>query len=385
MWGGFFMVIPLISVHYVDGLGWAAAAIGLVLAVRQLTQQGLTLAAGALADKLGAKGLICIGMGIRALSFGAMGFANTFPELLASAFFAAVGGALFDSPSSAAITALSLSNERQRIFSLLGVVRGLGMTLGPLIGAWLLRFDFAYVALGAAGCYILTLLVTIVLFPSVAVASGERRLTEGIAMALHDRRFVAYNVLLLGYWCMWVQQTISIPLVARQIGGTTDAVGWVYALSAVISLVLQYPVFRFLEPRIKPMPILVIGLLLMAISIGLIGLATTFPALLVYVALFAVGGLLATPTQQTVSADLSDPTALGSYYGVSALSLAFGGSFGNLVGGALYGYGQQIGMPMLPWLFFGSIGAASALGMWLLHRRISRAQLVHRTEPIEVR
>ena len=31
-WGGFFMVIPMISVHYVDGLGWTAGAVGLVLA-----------------------------------------------------------------------------------------------------------------------------------------------------------------------------------------------------------------------------------------------------------------------------------------------------------------------------------------------------------------
>lgn len=45
MWGGFFMVIPLISVRYVDDLGWSAGAIGLVLAIRQLTQQGLTASA----------------------------------------------------------------------------------------------------------------------------------------------------------------------------------------------------------------------------------------------------------------------------------------------------------------------------------------------------
>ena len=38
MWGGFFMVIPLISIRYVDDLGWSAGAIGLVLAIRQLTQ-----------------------------------------------------------------------------------------------------------------------------------------------------------------------------------------------------------------------------------------------------------------------------------------------------------------------------------------------------------
>ena len=34
-WGGFFLVIPMISVHYVDQLGWSAASIGLVLAARQ--------------------------------------------------------------------------------------------------------------------------------------------------------------------------------------------------------------------------------------------------------------------------------------------------------------------------------------------------------------
>ena len=35
MWGGFFMVIPLISVHYVKDLGWAASLVGIVLALRR--------------------------------------------------------------------------------------------------------------------------------------------------------------------------------------------------------------------------------------------------------------------------------------------------------------------------------------------------------------
>ncbi|MCA9995276.1 MAG: hypothetical protein KDE56_06000, partial [Anaerolineales bacterium] len=50
---GFFLIIPLLSVHYVDDLGWAAAFIGVVLAVRQFLQQGLTLFGGALADRVG--------------------------------------------------------------------------------------------------------------------------------------------------------------------------------------------------------------------------------------------------------------------------------------------------------------------------------------------
>ncbi len=67
MWGGFFLVVPLISVHYVNGLGWAAGSVGLVLAVRQLTQQGFAAVGGVLADRWGAKGPICAGLLVRGI------------------------------------------------------------------------------------------------------------------------------------------------------------------------------------------------------------------------------------------------------------------------------------------------------------------------------
>jgi len=36
-WGGFFFVVPLIGIHFVDGLGWAAAAVGVALRQRAPT------------------------------------------------------------------------------------------------------------------------------------------------------------------------------------------------------------------------------------------------------------------------------------------------------------------------------------------------------------
>jgi len=48
MWGGFFMVIPLVTVHFSHGLGWSAASVGAVLGLRQIAQQGLTVGAGAI-------------------------------------------------------------------------------------------------------------------------------------------------------------------------------------------------------------------------------------------------------------------------------------------------------------------------------------------------
>lgn len=372
MWGGFFMVIPLIAVHYVDGLGWAAATVGLVLAIRQMVQQGLTLFGGMLADRLGAKGLICIGMLIRAIGFAWMAWADTVPLLMITAILAALGGALFESPRSAAIAALTDEQNRARYYSLLGVIGGLGMTIGPLVGAMLLRVDFSLAALGAAASFLLTFLITLVLLPPVQVATERHSLTYGLNLALRDRPFMIFNLLLMGYWFMWVQLSISLPLVARAISGTNDAVSWVYALNAGMVVVLQYPLLRLGERRLSPMQLLTLGMGLMAIGLGGVALAHTVPVLLACVACFSLGVVLAMPTHQTVAAALSNPSALGSYFGVNALALALGGGLGNYVGGALYGLGLQLNAPMMPWLLYALVGLVATAGLWLLHQHQQR-------------
>jgi DHA1 family multidrug resistance protein-like MFS transporter len=374
MWGGFFMVVPLISVHYVDGLGWAAVSIGVVLAARQLTQQGLTLFGGALADQIGAKGLICAGLLVRALGFAGMAWANSFALLLGTAVLAALGGALFESPRSAAIAALTDERNRARFYSLSGVVGGLGMTLGPLLGALLIKFDFALVALAAAICFFTSFVVTLVLLPPVRVAAERRGMWDGVGLALRDRPFMLFSVLLMGYWFMWVQLTISLPLIAKEISGRNEAVSWIYTLNSGMSVLLQYPLLRLAEGRLRPLPILIMGMALMAVGLGNVALVHSVPALLLCVACFSVGALLATPTQQTVTAGLANPAALGSYFGVNSLALALGGGLGNFSGGALYGLGQQLNAPALPWLFFCAVGGGAALGLALLER--GRTQLI---------
>src|SRR5687768_7491299 len=142
MWAGFFMVVPLIAVHYVDNLGWSAAAVGLVLAIRQVTQQGFAFLGGAAADRLGAKRLICAGLLVRFVGFGSMAAADTFALLVGSSLIVAAGGALFEAPRNAAIAALTDERERARYYSLNGVVGGLGLTIGPFAGSLLLDVGF---------------------------------------------------------------------------------------------------------------------------------------------------------------------------------------------------------------------------------------------------
>jgi DHA1 family multidrug resistance protein-like MFS transporter len=117
----------------------------------------------------------------------------------------------------------------------------------------------------------------------------------------------------------------------------------------------------------------------MSLGLGAIALAHGIVALVACVIIFSMGSLLVQPTQQTATASMADPSALGSFFGVGSLALALGGGLGNYSGGLLYGLGQQYGTPALPWLVFCSVGMVSALGLALLqHRQNSARALLSR-------
>lgn len=368
VWGGFYMVVPLISVHYVDQLGWAAASIGLVLGLRQLLQQGLTPISGIIADRFGPKGLISAGVLLRSVGFVAMAWATTFPLLMLSAILTALGGSLFESPKSAAIAALTDDASRNRFYSLTGIASALGIALGTQVGAILLNVDFALVALIGAACFLLDFFITLIFLPPVRVSTHDESLTYGIGLALRDRTFVLYSALLMGFWFLWVQFNISMPLVARALGGSNSTVALIYTINSGMSLLLSYPLLRLAERWLRPLPIVILGLILMSIGLGAVALATSTPTLIACVVCFAFGALLAMPSQQTVTARLSNPAALGSYFGVNSLALALGGGLGNLSGGLLYDAGHHLHLPALPWLTFTAVGLLTATGLTLLHR-----------------
>ena len=383
MFGGFFMLVPLISVHYVRDLQFAAVAVGVALGVRQLTQQGLTLFGGALADRWGAKWLICAGMFVRALGFGGLAWADTFAELLLLCILAALGGSLFEAPRSAAIAAMTHPKDRARYFSLTGVVGGVGMTIGPLAGAALIEASWPVVCFISGACFFVGGVLSTILLPSIPAVANQQPAGRGIAIAAHDTRFVMFTALLGGYWFMWVQLAISLPLVAQPLPAIIIPTPWgswdfgggaaLYTVNAGLTVLLQYPILAMIERHLRPLVICMVGVILMSIGLGAIVFSATLGGLLLCVALFSLGSMLVQPVHQSLTAEMADPSAIGSYFGFNALALAFGGGLGNFVGGWLYDVAAEIRQPALPWLIFAAVGAVVAVGLALLDRARSRS------------
>ncbi len=309
------------------------------------------------------------GVLLRAAGFASLASAADAPRLMLAMVLSALGGALFEAPYQAAIAALTTQQTRARYYWLSNWISGVASTLGPLLGVALLRYDFQSVCLAAAGCFALNCVIALGSLPPLRSEHAARPLTHGLGLVARDRPFMLLTLLMAGYWFVAVQINISFPLLAEKLSGNQDSVGIMFALSAALTVVFQYHLLQLVQRWLNTGQILVLGMAIVALGAGAVVLADSFAALLVCVATFSIGAILVRPSIQSLIASMAHPQALGTFLGVSSLSLALGGALGNVSGGWLMQFSERAHWPQLPWLVFGSVGLASAFGLYRVRRR----------------
>ncbi|MFB4520058.1 multidrug efflux MFS transporter MdtH [Enterobacter hormaechei subsp. hormaechei] len=361
---GFFVVFPLISIRFVDQMGWAALMVGIALGLRQFVQQGLGVFGGAIADRFGAKPMIVTGMLLRAAGFATMAIAHDPWLLWFSCFLSGIGGTLFDPPRTALVVKLIRPQHQGRFFSILMMQDSAGAVVGALLGSWLLQYDFRLVCATGAVLFILCALFNGLFLPAWKLSTVEAPVREGLDRVLSDKRFVTYVLTLTGYYMLAVQVMLMLPIMVNDIAGTPAAVKWMYAIEACLSLTLLYPIARWSERRFRLEHRLMAGLLLMTLSMMPIGLVSSLQQLFMLICTFYIGSIIAEPARETLSASLADARARGSYMGFSRLGLALGGALGYTGGGWLFDAGKALHQPELPWVMLGMVGFMTLIALW---------------------
>lgn len=361
---GFFVVFPLISIRFVDQMGWAALMVGIALGLRQFVQQGLGVFGGAIADRFGAKPMIVTGMLLRAAGFATMAIAHEPWLLWFSCFLSGIGGTLFDPPRTALVVKLIRPQHRGRFFSILMMQDSAGAVVGALLGSWLLQYDFRLVCATGAVLFILCALFNGLFLPAWKLSTVKAPVREGLDRVLSDKRFVTYVLTLTGYYMLAVQVMLMLPIMVNDIAGTPAAVKWMYAIEACLSLTLLCPIARWSERRFRLEHRLMAGLLLMTLSMMPIGLVSSLQQLFMLICTFYIGSIIAEPARETLSASLADARARGSYMGFSRLGLALGGALGYTGGGWLFDAGKALHQPELPWVMLGMVGFMTLIALW---------------------
>lgn len=325
---GFFMVLPFVAVHLTDGVGQGAAIVGAVLGLRTLTQQGLFVVGGALADRFGGRPVVVVGCASRVAGFLALGWATTLPAIVLGVCLTGVAGALFspavDAALARAVTAKGGDGRAARLtaFSLLNLTGQVGAVIGPLIGAALLAVDFRLVCVCAAGVFAVMAVVHMRSFPG-----GDRR-ADGFATRLRvssDRTFLAFALLVSVQVVLYNQLYFLLPDAVDSAWGSQTPMGVLFALAAGTVVAAQMWVTARVVDR-PPGAVLAWGMVVVGVgplvaavapALGLTGVSA-LAVFAVFVVSTVVGQMLTGPAVRAVIPLLAHGDRLAMHYGLCA-------------------------------------------------------------------
>lgn len=329
-------ILPL----YVQSFDASYALVGLVLASQGLGTLLCDLPAGKLLNRLGQRRAMLAGLGLIAISYLAMSWAQSLIELFLYGLTAGVGGALWNISRHAYLAATAPVHQRGRAIATFGGIHRLGTIAGPVTGSLVALFGLRAPFAIFAGFVLVT-----VIFPLFFTGKGEgaahtaqqTRPSNSYRAVLRSHGYV---LLTAGGGQLCAQmiragRDIVIPLFgANVLGLDIQAIGWIMSIGNAVDMSMFFPAGIIMD-RIGRKYTYVPCFAIQGIGMALIPFTTGFSTLLAAVILIGFGNGLGSGTMMTLGADLAPPHALGEFLSIWRLIGDAGQSGGPLVMGAV--------------------------------------------------
>lgn len=352
--------IIFLGIYLVRERGFPPEVAGRVVALYGL---GVVLAGpvgGALADRLGRRRTMLLGLTAGAAAVLALAFTRS-PALLSGlAFLAAFTGELYRPAMNAAVADLVPEADRTRAYGLVYWAVNLGWAFGLFVAGLVAEHSLVALFVADAGTTLVFALAILLRVPetrpaTAAAAEGGPR--GGLLAVARDGHFVVFLALQVVALVVFTQFQLAAPIdmAAHGVGPSTFA--YLLAMNGV-GVVLLQPLLTPALRDVEPGRALAAAALLFGLGFGVNAFAGGVPVYAAGVLLWTVGEVIGFPVAAALVANLSPAALRGRYQG--AYSMTWGAAFtlSPLFGGELL---ARLGGRGL-WLSCLGIGAAVAAG-----------------------
>ena len=377
---GFYMLMPYLAGYLAGPLGLAAWAVGLVLGVRNFSQQGMFLVGGTLADRLGYKPLIVAGCLLRTVGFALLVFATSLPMLLIASAATGFAGALFN-PAVRAYLAADTGDRRVDAFAVFNIFYQAGILVGPLAGLALMVTDFRIAATAAAVVFAVLTVAQLFALPARqgAASAGRGSVLADWRGVAGNRRFLAFSGIMIGSYVLSFQIYLALPLQAGYLspGRAQVLTSALFVVSGVVAVAGQLRITAWFRRRWGTGRALAVGMAVLACGFlplllvpgpASFGTVTAVVALMISAAILAVGTAAVFPFEMDTVVSLSGGNLVATHYGFYNTIVGVGILIGNLATGVVLGAARAAGLEALVWAGFVVIGAAAAVALAVLDR-----------------
>lgn len=340
-------VLPLFALY----LGAGPEAIGFAVGISTVTGIFFKLPSGALSDVIGRKRTMLIGL----LFFAFMPFTyllvKDYNTLILIRFMHGLATAIYG-PVSMAVVADIAGAKKGEMLSWFSSITIIGNLLGAPLGGFILHrspgaanpsitdFQYAYLASGIAGIF--SLILALGILRGDKPASDGRGLKEafskfisGIKEVIRDKR-VAITSVVEGLQNMTVGALEAfLPIYAVKVAGLNEFQAGILWGVQIVTTILSKPIMGKTSDKYGRKVLITVGLLICAISFGLIPVFRSFYLLMLTAAFFGLGEALVTSSGAAFVADLCKERHFGTAMGTFGTIFDIGHATGPILAGFL--------------------------------------------------
>jgi len=362
---GFGIVIPFLPL-YAEQMHVSAAGIGLLLSIYSLMQLLFAPVLGRISDHVGRRPIIMLGLLGSSIGYVIYGFAGSFATLLLSR---AVHGACAATISTAQAYVADTTDESGRAhgMGMIGAAFGLGFVLGPALGGLLGHASMRTPIFFAAALTFANLLFAALRLPESHQPDPAARIDfRAAAEPLINLPFELTRYRLGRLFSISFLATSAIAgfeatfamMVALVYGYGPAGVGGLLALAGLVQAITQGYLLGKVVKRTGELPLIRIGLVILAIGLAPMASAGSHRLLFVLLALVAIGYGLASPSVASLISKQASGARQGEVLGANQSAQSLARILGPIAAGALYEWlGPQ------PVYFVAGIIALAALAL----------------------
>ncbi|ORT60671.1 MFS transporter [Streptomyces sp. CB03238] len=326
--------------------------------------------AGKLSDWLGLRGALLLSSTLTALCAFASAVVEQFALTVVVSCLLNAGVQAYG-PAAQTVVGVEASDDRRvGMFAVYRLAMNLGVTVGPLLGAFLMDWSMTALLVGngiaATAATLLLLALPRRLGRAAAVPDGEgKRRGTGPAVRM-NRGFIGAAVLFGLISLVYAQQTGSLALAIHDSDHDQKLYGWLLTLNAVLVILVEIPLSRY-SSRWARRTTVVFGAVCVCggYAVNLFGIS--LGVLIAGVLIWTLGEILVAPVAAAFSTEVAPDGAASKYLSFLGLCQTTGMSIGPAAGVFAYSHGTS-----LPWAMCAVVLVITAGGLFYL---VPRCQL----------
>lgn len=297
-------------------------------------------------------------------------------------FLPALGVALVK-PSVVGTTArASKENVRSIGYSIYYTLVNIGSFLGPFLAGWV------HAHMRVENVFRLAALSVFLMFVGVLIFFKEPRqernhqsvslgqVSRNLMTVLGNGRFVLFLLIFSGYWIVFWQQYLILPIYIHDYIDPAVKTEWVLITDPLIVITLTVAI-NALTRKIPSFRAVVLGTLITAVGWMVIGLRHSVWAAVATLAIVALGEIIQSPRYYEYISRLAPPGQQGTYMGFAFLPIGIGSLIGGKFGGMLIHHFAEVQhQPERIWWAVTGVGVLTAVLLGIYDRTIRSKESV---------